>query len=342
MSIKKDGSHATEKNGRQGRGARGPDARSGAVLLSNPGRRSEDRPDHELGRRRVRIPAQPGADGPPHRAANRPDAPHQPPAHAAAGGRPCGGGAGGIHRQPGPSAIEAGSPHSQRRGALSGVERALPGDRLDHGRGARRGGHPQEHRDPSAAQRRGEGAIVALGSTIYRADLSVSDLDRQVYGRHALTLARHPSETEERLMVRLLAFALHSDEALEFGRGLSAEGEPDLIRRDPTGTVDLWIEVGLPDERDVRKACGRARQVAVLAYGARKVENWWSDNAAAFMRQSNLRVLTLTGAETAALQTLAARSMSLTCTVQEQHVWLASATSTIELDPLLRGGGEGR
>jgi uncharacterized protein YaeQ len=177
---------------------------------------------------------------------------------------------------------------------------------------------------------------VALRSTIYRADLSVSDLDRQVYGRHALTLARHPSETEERLMVRLLAFALHSDEALEFGRGLSAEGEPDLIRRDPTGAVDLWIEVGLPDERDVRKACGRAREVAVLAYGARRVENWWSDNAAAFLRQSNLRVLTLTGEETAALQTLAARTMSLTFTVQEQHVWLASATSTIELAPVRR------
>ena len=177
---------------------------------------------------------------------------------------------------------------------------------------------------------------MALSSTIYRADLEVSDLDRQVYGRHELRLARHPSETEERLMVRLVAFALHSDEALEFGRGLSAEGEPDLIRRDPTGSVDLWIEVGLPDERDVRKACGRAREVAVLAYGARRVENWWSDNAAAFIRQSNLRVLTLTGEETAALQTLAARTMSLTFTVQEQHVWLASATSTIELAPVCR------
>jgi uncharacterized protein YaeQ len=166
---------------------------------------------------------------------------------------------------------------------------------------------------------------VALRSTIYRADLSVSDLDRQVYGRHALTLARHPSETEERLMVRLLAFALHSDEALEFGRGLSAEGEPDLIRRDPTGAVELWIEVGLPDERD--------------AFGARRVEKWWSDNAEAFMRQSNLRVLTLTGEETAALLTLAARSMSLTCTVQEAHIWLASATSTIELAPVCRTPG---
>ena len=178
---------------------------------------------------------------------------------------------------------------------------------------------------------------MALGSTVYRAELSVSDLDRQVYGRHSLTLARHPSETEERLMVRLLAFALHSDDALEFGRCLSAQGEPDLVRRDPTGAVELWIEVGLPDERDVRKACGRAREVVVVAYGARRVDKWWSDNAAAFTRQSNLRVLTLSGEETAALQTLAARSMSLTCTVQEAHVWLASEASTIELAPLRRG-----
>jgi len=177
---------------------------------------------------------------------------------------------------------------------------------------------------------------MALRSTIYRVDLSVSDLDRGIYGQHALTLARHPSETEERLMVRLLAFAMHSHDSLEFGRGLSAEGEPDLIRRDPTGAIDLWIEVGLPDERDVRKACARAREVVVLAYGARRVENWWSDNAAAFARQSNLAVLTLTGEETAALQTLAARSMSLTFTSQERHIWLASSASTIELSPAWR------
>jgi len=134
-------------------------------------------------------------------------------------------------------------------------------------------------------------------------------------------------------MVRLLAFALHADEALEFGRGLSAEGDPDLVRRDLTGAIELWIEVGLPDERDIRKACGRAREVVVLAYGARRVGPWWEENAAALARQSNLRVLTLTGEETAALQTLAARSMSLTCTVQERHIWLASDASTVELAP---------
>ena len=174
---------------------------------------------------------------------------------------------------------------------------------------------------------------MALRATIYRCDLTVSDLDRHVYGQHALTLARHPSETEERMMVRLLAFALHADSALVFGPGLSSEDEPDLIRRDATGTIDLWIDVGLPDEKAVRKACGRARQVVVLAYGARKVDAWWQDNAAALARHANLGVFTLTGDETAALQRLAARAMTLTCTLQDGQVWLASAAQTVERAP---------
>ena len=178
---------------------------------------------------------------------------------------------------------------------------------------------------------------MAQGATVYKADLTVSDLDRGVYSQHALTLARHPSETEERLMVRLLAFALHASDRLEFGRGLSTEDEADLWERDDTGVIERWIDVGLPDEKTIRKAAGRAREVVVLAYGARRVDGWWSDNAAAFSRVQNLRVYTLNAADIAALQSLAARSMALTCTIQEGHVWLASDAATIELRPELRG-----
>jgi uncharacterized protein YaeQ len=177
---------------------------------------------------------------------------------------------------------------------------------------------------------------MAQRATVYRTDLTVSDLDRGVYSQHALTLARHPSETEERLMVRLLAFALHADEALEFGRGLSTEDEADLWQRDATGAIELWIDVGLPAERDIRKACGRAREVVVLAYGARRVEQWWSDNSAALSRLANLKVFTLTAVETEALQALAARSMTLTCTVQDGHVWLAAERATVEVAPARR------
>jgi len=174
---------------------------------------------------------------------------------------------------------------------------------------------------------------MALRSTIYKCDLTLSDIDRGVYGSFPLTLARHPSETEERLMVRLLAFVLFADSALAFGKGLSTGGEPDLWQRDPTGVIDLWIDVGLPDEREVRKACGRARQVVVLAYGGRKMQQWWTQSSDTLARLPNLRVLALADEAAAGLPTIAARSMQLTATVQEGHVWLSTPTAAIEVVP---------
>ena len=95
-------------------------------------------------------------------------------------------------------------------------------------------------------------------STVMKVELQVSDMDRHYYASHALTLAQHPSETDLRLLVRLLAFALYADERLEFGRGLSDEDEPTLWRRDYTGAVEQWIELGQPDESRLRRAAGRA------------------------------------------------------------------------------------
>ena len=174
---------------------------------------------------------------------------------------------------------------------------------------------------------------MALRSTVYRAELSVSDLDREAYSNHSLTLARHPSETELRLMVRLLAFALHAGEGLAFGRGLSTDGEPDLCQRDPTGAIDLWIDVGLPDVKDIRKASGRAARVVVLAYGERRFASWWGGVVAGVERLNNVSVLKLSDTEASALESLASRSMQLTCTVQDGHVWLASDSSTVEIIP---------
>jgi len=173
---------------------------------------------------------------------------------------------------------------------------------------------------------------MALRATVYRCELTLSDLDRGVYGEFALTLARHPSETEERLMVRLLAFVLHADAALAFGRGLSTEGEPDLWRHEATGEIAMWIDVGLPDERELRKACGRAREVVVLAYG-RRAPLWWNENRAGLAKLSNLRVLALSDGDLAALLTLAARSMRLMATLQEGHLWLADESTTVEILP---------
>ena len=170
---------------------------------------------------------------------------------------------------------------------------------------------------------------MALKSTIFKAELSIADIDRGYYRDHALTVARHPSETDERMMMRLLAFALHADVALEFGRGLSAEHEPDLWRRDLTGAVEQWIEVGLPEEREVRKACGRAREVHVLAYGGRAVAPWWQEAREKLERQDRLTVSEVPVEASQALARLAARYMKLQVTIQEGHVFVADDGTSV-------------
>ena len=158
---------------------------------------------------------------------------------------------------------------------------------------------------------------MALKSTVVRAELQVSDMDRHHYAAYPLTLAQHPSETDERLMVRLLAFALHADERLEFGRGLSTDEDPDLWLRDYGGDIERWIEVGQPDESRIRKACGRSREVVVLNYGGRAAELWWEKNAQALARHDNLTVLDLPAAQVEALTALHARGMRLTVMIQD-------------------------
>lgn len=175
---------------------------------------------------------------------------------------------------------------------------------------------------------------MALKSTIFKAELQVSDLDRHYYAAHALTLARHPSETDERMMVRLLAFALFAEEYLAFGKGLSAEDEPDLWKKDLTGAVDLWIEVGLPDEREIRKACGKAQRVVVLCYGGRGADLWWGQNRDKLERLRNLLVMNLSPATSQGLAALAQRNMSLQCTVQDGQAWLTDGERTVHVAPV--------
>ena len=181
---------------------------------------------------------------------------------------------------------------------------------------------------------------MALKSTIFKASLSVSDLDRHYYGEHALTLARHPSETDERMMVRLMAFALFADPRLEFGKGLSTEDEPALWLRDYDGTISLWIDVGLPDERVLRKACGRAERVLLLAYGGRATEVWWSNQRTALARLDNLEVRSIPADVSQALAAIAERGMQLQATIQDATLWLSCGDASIEVRRARLMGGE--
>lgn len=174
---------------------------------------------------------------------------------------------------------------------------------------------------------------MALKSTIFKAELHVSDLDRSYYGSHNLTIARHPSETDERMMLRLLAFALHADDALEFGKGLSDEDEPDLWRKNLRGEVELWIDLGEPDEKRIRKACARSERVLVLSYGDSVSEIWWKKTRDKLGRFDQLTVMNIPAAQMAALGALAERTMQLQCTIDHGQLWLTSGGTTVEVTP---------
>jgi len=172
---------------------------------------------------------------------------------------------------------------------------------------------------------------MALKATIYKASLQIADMERHYYHDHALTIARHPSETDERMMVRLLAFALHAHEALSFGKGLSADDEPDLWQKDLTGAIETWIDVGLPDEKRVRKACGRAAQVVIYSYGGRVADMWWDQVGDKLERIRNLTVINLPLATSQGMARLAQRNMQLQCTIEDRQIWVTDQDGSLQL-----------
>ncbi len=173
---------------------------------------------------------------------------------------------------------------------------------------------------------------MALKATVFKAELQVSDLDRHHYQRYDLTLARHPSETDERMMLRLLAFALNADPQLSFTKGLSTDDEPELWRKDLTGTVELWIDLGQPDPKRLRRACGRARRVLLYNYGGRGADLWWRNHGEALRGLENLEVFALSADAGKALAALVARKMQLQCTIQESQIWFGDADTSLQIE----------
>ena len=179
---------------------------------------------------------------------------------------------------------------------------------------------------------------MALKSTVCKATLQIADMDRALYATHAVTLARHPSETDERMMVRLLAFALQvpaddHDGALVFARGLSDTDEPDLWQHSLDGQLRHWVEVGQPaDDRRLAKACGRADRVTLYCYSS-AAAIWWAGIQNKLTRLHNLTVWQLPAAQSQALAELAERSMQLQVTVQDGGIWVGNAEHSVEIHP---------
>jgi uncharacterized protein YaeQ len=173
---------------------------------------------------------------------------------------------------------------------------------------------------------------MALKATIFKAELQIADMDRNYYGDHSLTIARHPSETDERMMVRLLAFALHAHEALVFADSIGNDEEPSLWQKDLTGAIRIWIDVGQPDEKRIRKACGRAARVFIFTYGGHGADVWLNQIRSSLERSSNLSVVNLPASAPAALAGLSRRSMKLQFTIQDGQVWVTADQETVHLD----------
>lgn len=171
---------------------------------------------------------------------------------------------------------------------------------------------------------------MAQKSTVFKAELQIADMDRNYYGSHSITVARHPSETDERMMMRILAFILNASEALVFAGGLSSSDEPDLWQKDLTGAIDLWIMVGTPDEKLIKKACSRSSRVAIYSYGGSAAGVWWS-KLGPCDRLSNLTVINVAQETSQALAKLAERTMKLSVTIQDGLVWLSTADTVLEI-----------
>jgi uncharacterized protein YaeQ len=184
---------------------------------------------------------------------------------------------------------------------------------------------------------------MAQKATVCKATLQIADIDRGLYADHALTVARHPSETDERMMMRILAFALcvpadDRDGGLEFAKGMWDPDEPELWQKDLTGRIVQWIEVGQPEERRLAKASGRADRVSVFAFGT-SAESWWAGLGGRIVRAGNVEAWRVAPEQSRELAGLANRSMQLQVNRQDGAVYVGDGERSVQLGVERMGSG---
>ena len=168
---------------------------------------------------------------------------------------------------------------------------------------------------------------MAANATIYKASLNIADMDRNYYAEHDLTLAKHPSENDLRLMVRLAAFVLNADERLAFSKGISQDDEPDLWQKALDGAITLWIDLGQPDEKRIRKACGRSEKVVIYTYQEGSALAWWKQAEKSLRRFKNLSVIYLN--IEGDIEPLAQRTMRLQCNISDGELTMMDEEQSV-------------
>lgn len=174
---------------------------------------------------------------------------------------------------------------------------------------------------------------MAIKATVIKLNLTISDMDRDYYQQHNLTMAQHPSETEQRLLLRALAFTLFAREDLQFTKGLSEDSEPDLWHKSLIGDIELWIDLGQPDEKRIRKACHKAKRVIVISYGDNAASMWWKavENKAKTFK--NLSILHIGTDQYNSLNLLMNRQLHLNASIQDGEIWLSDDHNSLHITP---------
>lgn len=161
---------------------------------------------------------------------------------------------------------------------------------------------------------------MAISATINKISLNIANMDQQYYQSHELMVAQHPSENDYRFMIRLIAFMLNASDNLSFTKGLSSDDEPELWQKTLTDEIELWIDLGQVDEKRIRKACGRAKQVIIYTYHEGKAKAWRDQLTKKLQRFNNL---TLIHINAEGVEQLVKRTMQLQCNIQEGDIYLS-------------------
>ena len=174
---------------------------------------------------------------------------------------------------------------------------------------------------------------MAISATINKISLNIANMDRHYYQTHELTLAQHPSETDFRFMVRVIAFIVNASESLAFTKGLSTDDEPDLWQKSLTDDIEMWIDLGQPDEKRIRKACGRADKVIIYTYSERKAKVWWDQQSNKLQRFNNLNVFHI---DAEGVEAMVQRNMQLQCNIQDGEIYLSDDEMNIDVSVVER------
>ena len=173
---------------------------------------------------------------------------------------------------------------------------------------------------------------MAIKATIFKATIQIADMNRNYYAEHNLTIARHPSETDRRMMFRVLAFCVNAHDDLNFTKGISTDDEPDLWQHNLTGEITHWIELGLPDERRIRKACSRSEKTTFYTYNRKSFDVWWQQIQSKLKRFNNLSLFNITDEALESLEVLPQRTMQLQCTIQDGDIWLSDTDQSVHIE----------